>query len=348
MSPGILRRLVGPAPRNDRGVALDLQTQVLLRLAAFDRPLRRQVGVGLLRQDFERQVPLVDVPPLPLHHIEERFVAGPGGPVRVRIYHPGPRARAPRPICVYFHGGGFVLGSLASHDAICRYLAAWTDAIVVSVDYRLAPEHRFPAATHDAIAAFRWVAAHAADFGGDPARIAVAGDSAGGNLAAVVACHERDAAARPIFQLLVYPATDLTRSHPSHRTFARGFLLESESIDFFLEQYLDDPPRQVRDPMGSPLFWPDLRGVAPACVVVAGFDPLRDEGEAFARRLADAGVPVELRKEESLVHGFFCMGGVIDAARRAVQAAAESLALGLHGGGREHGAKYAAGLDVVH
>lgn len=325
----MLRRLAGPPPRNDRGVELDLQTHALLRLMADRRRRPSEVGVGILRRDFDVQVPIVDVAPLPMHRVEERFVPGAEGPVRVRIYQPGPPGRAPRPIVVYFHGGGFVVGSLASHDGLCRYLAAWTDCVVVSVDYRLAPEYRFPCAVLDAIAAFRWTGERALDLGGDRNRVAVAGDSAGGNLAAVVAIHERDRPVRPIFQLLVYPATDLTRSHASHRTCARGGLLEEDTIDFFSHHYLSDPPRQIRDPMVSPLYTHDLRGVAPACVVVAGFDPLRDEGEAYAHRLADLGIPVELRREETLTHGFFSMGGVIDAARVAIEAAAESLARGV-------------------
>ena len=324
--PPLLRRLVGPAPTNDRGHALDLQVQALLRAMVDRRKPPDELGVGRMRTDFDREVPLVDFAPAPMHRVEDRFVPGADGAIRVRVYEPAPRRDRLRPMCLFFHGGGWVIGALDAYDGVCRHLAQRADCVLVSVDYRLAPEHRFPAAPRDALAAYRWALERAPDLGADPQRLAVAGDSAGGNLAAVVAQQTRSLATPPIFQLLVYPATDLTRSMPSHRTFARGYLLEEETIRWFLEQYLSDPARDVHDPLGSPLATHDLRGVAPAYVVTAGFDPLRDEGEAYARELESAGVTVTLRCEEDLVHGFFSMGGVVDAARVAIDRAATALA----------------------
>ncbi|HEX8434703.1 alpha/beta hydrolase [Archangium sp.] len=326
LPPAVLGRMLGPAPRNDRGHPLDPQTQLLVWLAARLRPTHDRSRVALMRQKMDAQASLVDVPPVPLHRVEDLTLPVPGATLRARLYTPRAPDGTPRPLCVFFHGGGWVQGSLVSHDGVCRLLAQRAGCLVLAVDYRMAPEHPFPTAPRDALAAFRWVVAHAGELGVDPARIAVAGDSAGGNLAAVVAREEGTAVC---FQLLVYPATDLTRSHTSHRTYAHGFLLEKEGMDFFLACYLDDPARQERDPLGSPL-WADVPPhLAPAYVLTAGFDPLRDEGEAYAAKLQRAGVPVEAVCEERLIHGFFSMGGAVDAARAAVERAADSLARGL-------------------
>jgi acetyl esterase len=224
---------------------------------------------------------------------------------------------------VFYHGGGFVLGSLRSHDGECRALALGAHAIVVAVDYRRAPEHPFPAAVDDGVAALRWVAGNAASFGGDAARIAVAGDSAGGNIAAVVARDTREEAERPIFQLLIYPAADCTRSHASHGHFREGFLLTKASIDWFLDHYLGE--RDLTHPRASPLFAEDVGGVPPAMILTAGFDPLRDEGKAYAEKLAAAGVPVDHRCYGGLVHGFFNMTAAVEAARRALDDAVNGL-----------------------
>jgi len=328
LPPSVLGRLLGPAPRNDRGHPLDPQTQLLVRLAGLLRPRLDRAHVAEMRRKMDAQAPMVDVPPERLHRVEDLTLAVPGASLRARLYVPhAPGDGAPGPLCVFFHGGGWVQGSLASHDGVCRLLARRAGCKVLAVDYRTAPEHPFPTPPQDALAAFRWAVAHAAELGVDPARIAVAGDSAGGNLAAVVA---REEGAAVCFQLLVYPSTDLTRSHASHRTFAHGFLLDKEGMDFFLDCYLTDPASQERDPLGSPL-WAELpRGVAPAYVLTAGFDPLRDEGEAYAEKLRQAGVAVEAVCEEQLIHGCFNMGGVVDAARVAVERAVDALARGLH------------------
>jgi acetyl esterase len=217
---------------------------------------------------------------------------------------------------VYFHGGGWVIGDIASHDTICHRLAGGVPAVVVSVDYRLAPEHRFPAAVEDSDAAVRWVSEHAQGFGGDRGRLAVAGDSAGGALATVAARHARDAGGPPIaFQLLIYPATDMTCSLPSHVENGNGYLLDTDTMSWFTDHYLGDADR--RHPDASPLFAPDLAGLPPALVVTAGFDPLRDEGEAYAGRLEQAGVPVTTSRYQGMFHGFYGLDPVLDAAKRA-------------------------------
>jgi acetyl esterase len=274
-------------------------------------------------------------PPAVTVPTEDRPVPGPAGDVPVRIYRPD--ADAPLPVVVYFHGGGWVIGDLDTHDAVCHRLATGVPAIVVSVDYRLAPEHPFPAAVHDCDAATRWVADHAAELGGDPDRLAVAGDSAGGNLATVVARHARDAGGPAIaFQLLVYPGTDLTRSLPSHGENGTGYLLDSDTMTFFLTGYLADA--DARDPDASPLFAEDLSGLPPALVVTAEFDPLRDEGEAYAERLRAAGVPVTTSRYDGMIHGFYGLDNLFDAAVRATEETTAALREALDRAGCRPGA----------
>ncbi len=252
---------------------------------------------------------------------EDRAVAGSGIPVRV--YRPdtpeteAPETEASLPVVVYFHGGGWVVGSVTTHDAFCQQLSTRVPAVVVSVGYRLAPEHRFPAAVEDAVAATSWVSDHAGDLGADPRRLAVAGDSAGANLAAVVARKARDGSGTSIaYQLLLYPPTDMTMSCASHRENAVGYLLTAEMVAWFREQYLSGGAN-LRDPDASPLFAADLAGLPPALVVTAEFDPLRDEGEAYAARLREAGVKATLRRYDGAIHGFMLLDGIFDAARAA-------------------------------
>ncbi len=318
----VLRRIAGRPLRNDRGERLDLQTQVLLKLADVARiPKMHELEPGEGRASQDRNAALVDPWPTPVASVEDATFEGADGPVPVRIYRP--RTTAPLPALVYFHGGGFVIGSFATHDGTCRSLAVEGGCAVISVDYRLAPEHPFPAAVDDCIAGFRWLREHADSLGIDPARIAVGGDSAGGNLAAVVCIAEREAGGRlPCFQLLIYPATDMTRAQPSHRSLGRGFFLESETIDWFLDQYLP-PGTDLEQWRASPLFAETLEGLPPALVVTAGFDPLRDEGEAYAAALRDAGVAVTELREPGLVHGFVNMALIR-------QAAASRAAMGAH------------------
>jgi acetyl esterase len=256
--------------------------------------------------------------------IENRAVPGPRGDIPVRVYTP--QGRAPFPVLVYLHGGGWVIGSLDTHDPLCRYLANAAGCVVVSVDYRLAPEHPYPAAPEDAYAATRWVAANAEAVGGDPSRLAVGGDSAGGNLSAVVALMARDRGGpRLVFQLLVYPVTDAPSSdHASYRENAEGYLLTRAAMDWFWDHYCAERADRA-DPYLCPLCAKDVSRLPPALVITAEFDPLRDEGEAYAARLREAGGRVELRRYPGMIHGFFSMGALLTQARAATAEAAAAL-----------------------
>jgi acetyl esterase len=246
---------------------------------------------------------------------EDRTVPGPEGPVPVRIYRP--EAGGTLPLVVYFHGGGFVIGSVATHDGLCRRIAAGVPAVVVSVDYRLAPEHPFPAAVLDSVAATEWAAAHASALGADAGRVAVAGDSAGGNLAAVVSVKARDRGGPQIaFQLLIYPVTDMTASMPSHQQNGEGYLLTNEAMKWFSLHYMGE--RDLRNPDASPLFVEDLSDLPPTLVVTAEFDPLRDEGEAYAKRLEEAGVSARAQRYDGMIHGFLQFDGIIPGAAGAL------------------------------
>jgi acetyl esterase/lipase len=256
--------------------------------------------------------------------VENRTIPGPQGEIPVRIYTPD--GRAPFPVLVYFHGGGWVIGNLDTHDPLCRQLANAAGCVVVSVDYHLAPEHPYPAAAEDAYAATRWTAANAAVFGGDAARIAVGGDSAGGNLAAVVALMARDRGGPPlVFQLLVYPVTDTPASdHPSYRENAEGYFLTRDMMHWFWNHYCKRD-QDVADAYLCPLRAKDLGRLPRTLVITAEFDPLRDEGEAYAARLREAGVPVTLTRYHGMIHGFFGMGPLLDQGKRAVLEAAAAL-----------------------
>ena len=263
-------------------------------------------------------------PPAPeVAAVEDLDLPGPGGTLRVRHYRPhGSTASETLPALVFFHGGGFVIGDLDTHDVVCRLLANASRAAVLAVDYRLAPEHPFPAAVDDAVAATRWIAASTWALRIDPARIAVGGDSAGGNLAAVVAIALRDAGGPPLaLQVLIYPATDLSAGHASHLTYAEGHLLTRDSVLWFHGNYLGDLAR-AEDWRASPLRATDLGGLPPAYIVTAGFDPLLDEGEAYAERLIASGVRVTYECFTGQIHGFLLMGGVLAAANHAVARAA--------------------------
>ncbi len=316
---------LGAPPRNDRGVPLDPQVHRMMAILGLARrPTIDQLGAERARRELLAQSRLGARAAVPVHHVEDRRIDAEEGELTVRVYVP--RGGAGRlPATVYYHGGGFVLGDLESHDAHCRHLAVRGGCVVVAVHYRLAPEHPFPAAVDDAYAAFAWVVANAGALGVDPARVAVAGDSAGGNLAAVVSQVARDRGGpRPSFQLLVYPATDMTRSLASHRTFAEGYFLTEAMIDWFFASYLTDPEQQ-HDPRASPLRARDLTGLPPAHVVTAGFDPLRDEGEAYADALRAAGVPATSRCYDTMIHGFVSMAGLVDAAAHATDDIADVL-----------------------
>jgi acetyl esterase len=258
-----------------------------------------------------------------LASVEDRGIPGPAGEIPIRVYTP--EARVAQPIVVYFHGGGFVIGSLSSHDPLCRVLAGRIPAIVVAVDYRLAPEHPFPAAAEDAYAAMRWVADHARELGGDPARIAVAGDSAGGNLSAVVSLLARERGGPTLaHQMLIYPVTDFSFETRSHIDNAEGYLLTRPLMQWFLGHYFSGPtPRS--DPRFAVLRVADLSGVPPATVLTAEFDPLRDEGESYGARLRAAGVPVTVMRYDGMIHGFLPQPALFAQAAEAIAAVSGAL-----------------------
>ena len=264
----------------------------------------------------------------PVHHVEDRTFPGPGGELPIRVYRPD--HDGPLGTLVYFFGGGWTLGSIDTSDGVCRALANAAGCQVVTPGYRLAPEHPFPAAVHDCLAATEWVAAHAPALGVDPARIAVGGDSAGGNLAAVVSLLARDRGGPALAaQLLVYPNTCYHAGTESLRDNDDRWMFNHHSVDWYWRNYLSTP-EDGQDLLVSPLLVDDLAGLPPALVLTAEYDPLRDEGEAYANRLREAGVPVELTRYDGMAHGFFTMSGVLDGARRAVAQAAEYLRKRLH------------------
>ena len=300
-------------------MALDDQSSALLEVMRSAGALSfREMGVDGCRRMISEQAAFARGEPM--EAVEDRLV-GARGTVPIRIFRPS--STRGLPVLVYFHGGGWVMGGLDSHDATCRALAARAGCVVVAVDYRLAPEHPFPAAVVDAMDATGWVADHADDLGVDPARIAVAGDSAGGNLAAVVARQATYEGLPLVFQLLIYPVIDRRMDRPSMSENATGFVLERADMEWFWSLY--DPDGQaVQDPRAVPLA-ADLEGLPKALVVTAEHDPLRDEGEEYGACLRDAGVPVSVIRYPGVFHGFFAMEGFVDTAAAAVAEAADAL-----------------------
>ena len=303
-------------------MALDPGLKIVLdQLAANPGPQLHELPVAQARAFFDQmQLPR---PEVKVAEVSDRRIPGPAGEIPVRIYRP--EGKAPFPALVYFHGGGWVIGSLETHDGSCRDLANRIGCVVVSVDYRLAPEARYPAAAEDCFAATKWVAENARALGVDAARIGIGGDSAGGNLTAVVALMARDRGGPALrHQLLIYPVTDADFSRPSYRENAEGYLLTTKAMEWFWGHYAPDPG-QRREPYAAPLRARDLAGLPPAFVITAEYDPLRDEGEAYAERLRQAGVPTALRRYDGAIHGFFAMGVLAQVARDAVEDAAAAL-----------------------
>ena len=317
--------LTGPACTVD-GYVLDTRTQWLLRLIALGRrkPLH-ELPLDEARHEFALSMRVLGGWPQPVGELVDRTIPGPAGAIPIRIYRPQNAAAGPRGILVYCHGGGWVVGDVRSYDKPCRYLAAKSGCIVVSVDYRLAPEDRFPAALDDALAAFDWVHANAAALGGDPAHVGIGGDSAGANIAAVVSLLARDrSGAAPAFQLLIYPVTDMSGAWPSHQSCGEDFLLTRPMMEWFRRQTLNSDA-EIDDWRVSPLKAASLAGLPPAYLCTAGFDPLRDEGRAYAERLQAESGGVTYRNFDSLIHGFVGFTGTISAAARA----ADELALAM-------------------
>jgi acetyl esterase len=300
-------------------MALDPKIRELLDLSP-DAPPIGTVPVEAMRGEVPSQMAAwyrMGLVSTPVAAVEDRGIAGPSGVLPVRVYTP--EGRGPFPLVVFFHGGGWVLGDLDTHDPFCRALCAGAGCVVVSVAYRLAPEHPFPAASDDALAATRWVAAHAAEIGGDPVRIAVAGDSAGGNLAAATTLRIRDEGGPALRgQLLIYPGLRYpSPPTPSYVENAVGYGMTREAATWFWEQYLGDRTHAT-NPLAAPLIAPDLSGLPPALVVSAQYDVLRDEGELYARRLRAAGVPARLSRYDGVHHRFAELIGILDKAEQAL------------------------------
>ena len=254
--------------------------------------------------------------------VENRKIPGPAGEIPVRIYTPA--GAGPFPLLVFYHGGGWTIGDLDTHDAACRSLTNGGRCVTVSVDYRLAPENKFPAAVEDCYTATVWATEHAKELGADPRRVAVGGDSAGGNLSAVISILARDRGRPAIkFQLLIYPATDGALDTYSHKTFKEYFLTD-EAVRYLWGCYLRDEADKG-DPLASPALAKSHKGLPPALIITAEFDPLRDEGEAYGEKLRAAGVPVTVTRYDGMIHGFFTMAGVLDQGKKAVAQASETL-----------------------
>jgi acetyl esterase len=303
------------------------QTRALLDLIeARQIPPTHTLSVADARAWYRDRRSVTQPAPPDVARVSALQASGPHGSIPLRSYRPlGSNDNDVLPVLVYFHGGGWTIGDLDTHDTLCRELANGAGCAVVAVDYRMGPEHRFPAAVDDAIAATRWVHEHAAELRLDATRLAVGGDSAGGNLAAVVAIAARDSADLPIaFQLLIYPATDQHRGAPSHTENAQGYLLTRDTMDYFCGHYLADPA-QYDDWRASPLLCEDLGRLPPALVLTAGYDPLRDEGKAYAERLTAAGNRASHVCFDRQIHGFIPMGKLLDEANTAVALCAAEL-----------------------
>jgi acetyl esterase len=332
LSPRTQRRLFGAPPTVD-GQTLASDTHALIKLAELAESTSFLAGMSVTEARanarFEARATNAQ-PAIAMARVEALEIPGQGGPIPARLYvPPGLAPGAPMPLTIFFHGGGWVIGDLETHDGVCRFLAASAGSAVLAIDYRLAPEHPFPAAVEDAWAAFAWGLTNAGELGVDPARIAVAGDSAGGNLSAVVCLLARaGGGAMPAMQLLIYPPTDAAADLPSRRLFAEGFLLTKADMDTFQECYLP-PGTDAADPRASILLAPDLSGLPPAYVATAGFDPLRDEAEAYALRMREAGVRVALRRHPGLIHSFANQTAISPTARAAMLEAAGALRMGL-------------------
>ena len=330
LGPRTHRRIFGEPPFLD-GRRLGGAAHALISLAriAGDTTLVAGMTIEEARAATRRRsASAASRSPIPMARVEEIEVAGGASPLAARHYVPD-GLRDAMPLLVFFHGGGWVLGDLDTHDGVCRLLASSAGVAVLSVAYRLAPEDPFPAAVDDAFAAFDWTVANAGSLGADPARIAIGGDSAGGNLAAAVCILARDAgAAMPAMQLLLYPATDAVGGQRSRELFDQGFLLTRADTDVCEGHYLPKGS-DARDPRVSVLRAPDLSGLPPAYVATAGFDPLRDEGEAYAMRMREAGVDVVLRRHPNLIHAFANQTAISAEAAAATHEAAAGLRAGL-------------------
>ena len=302
---------------------LDPQAQTYLdQIAALNVPPLHTLTPELMRQWISMQRATFGEPE-PVANVENRVIPGPAGDIPVRIYTP--QGNGPFPVLVFFHGGGWVICDLDTHDGLCRSLTNQAGCIVVSVDYRLAPEHKFPAAPEDCYAATRWVAGNAAQLNGNPSRVAVGGDSAGGNLAAVISQMARDRGGPPlVFQLMIYPATDFKANTLSMEENARGNGLEKQDMIWFMNHYLNGEEDKL-NPLASPLRASNLSGLPPALIITAEYDPLRDEGELYGQRLKAAGIPVTISRYNGMIHGFLSMAAIFAQGKQAIAECATAL-----------------------
>lgn len=308
----------------------DAQTRVLLEgMAASGAPPLYEMAVNDARAALKALTLSVDAPFTDVAEVDERDIPGADSPVNVRVYRPGAGAGDLSPLLLLCHGGGYALGDLDTHDHVARFLCSRGGVVVVSVDYRLAPEHKFPAGVEDAYAALCWASSNAGELGADAARIAVGGDSAGGNFSAALCLMAMQRGGPPIaLQVLAYPAVDqsLHADYPSRTRFGGGeYMLSQKDIEWLSGMYFTDQAREGNDLRASPMLAEDLRGLPPALIITAGFDPLRDEGEAYARRLREAGVAVEYHCFEGTIHGFLSFSGALDAGVKGLELIAAAL-----------------------
>ena len=304
---------------------VDPQAQMLLdQLAAVEAPSIEDMTIEEARTTFRAFGSMMPVPETA--HVNDHQVPVDGGEITVRVFHPLEYDKYnPLPVLVWFHGGGFTVGDLATSDATAAEVANATGCVVANVDYRLAPEHRFPTPLEDCYAAVQWVVDASGDLGVDPARLAVGGDSAGGNLAAAVCLLARELGGPAIrFQVLVYPCVDPRRSYQSYRENAEGYLLTASVMEWFWANYLGDDT-DPETPLAAPLYASDLSGLPDALVITAEYDPLRDEGEAYAERLKQAGVMVEASRYDGQIHGFVGLYGMLDAGRKGIDEISRAL-----------------------
>ena len=304
---------------------IDPDVQILLDAAAkSELPPINELTADEARQQYFTVHEKIDFDPVPVGAVEDFTIDGPGGALPMRLYRPTAGGDS-LPVVVFYHGGGFVLGSVDSYDGFCRHLCERSGCLVLSVEYRLAPEHRFPAAVDDACAALKWTFENAAAIGGDPAAVAVAGDSAGGTLSAAVCQMARDAGlGGPAAQVLIYPAVDLGDAYPSRRAFADTYPIPKKVIDWFYDHYLGRADAED-DPRAAPIRAERFDGLPPTLVITAGLDPLCDEGEAYADKLRDAGVPVEYKCYTGCIHGFAALGKFLRIATDAMDFVADYL-----------------------
>ena len=287
--------------------------KVVELIIASGRPPYPTIGHVAAREIFVASRAILQPDPSPVAEVHDLAATGPVGQIPLRLYRGiGTDTKSPQPTLIYYHGGGWVLGNLDSHDGVCRDIANAAQCTVISVDYRLAPEAKFPAAADDSIAAAQWIHDNAAELGVDRARLAVGGDSAGGNLSAVVALHARDNGGPMLkLQVLIYPSADMSSVYPSYEEFAEQLPLTRTTMDWFVDLYLKNRSEDAKDWRASPLHAKSLAGLPPAFVITAAMDPLRDEGEEFARALMKAGVPVEVKRFDGQIHGFLTMGRIV-------------------------------------